>query len=330
MNKQNNAQKESILKWLWFNFNYVIIFFVIFIAYLIVNGKATNWAAITNIMRHSSIIGIVALAMGLIILIGNIDLSVGSTVALVGGFSVLVFNATGSLALTIVFGIAAGGVAGLINGLLIGKIRMPAFIATLATMMMYRSVSQYYLSNTGVAMYKIDANAAQYDAFFALGNGNQFTIPILTIIFIVIACILIYVTTSTKFGKTLYAIGSNEKAAKLSGINTERVRVVVYVIAGALVGLAAVMFAGQNGTITPSSAGKNYELYAIAAVVIGGLEMSGGRGKIMGVIFGMLTFTVIDKIILSLGYNPLINDTIKGAILLIAIMLQLLQSRRKA
>lgn len=335
MEKKNNAKSLNgsliidSLKYLWQNCNFIIIFMVIFVAYLIINGRATNWAAITNIMRHSSIIGIVALAMSLVILIGDIDLSVGSSIAFVGGFSVLVFNSTGSLLLTLLFGIVAGAFVGLINGILIGKIKMPAFIATLATMMMYRSISQYYLSGTGVSMYQISSEARAYDAFFTLGNGNVLTIPILTIIFVLIVGILIYVTNYTKFGKTIYAIGSNERAAKLSGINTERVRVIVFVIAGCLIGLAAVLFAAQNGTITPSSAGKNYELYAIAAVVIGGVSMSGGKGKIFGVIFGMLTFTIIDKIILSIGLNPMINDTIKGAILLIAIVIQMLQSNLK-
>lgn len=330
MNQRNeiDTQKKSIkngMKYLWQNCNFVVIFLVIFIAYLIINGSATNWAAITNIMRHSSIIGIVALAMSLVILIGDIDLSVGSSIAFVGGFAVLVFNHTGSLVLTILFGIVAGAFVGLVNGVLIGKVKMPAFIATLATMMMYRSISQYYLSSTGVSMYQIDSSAAGYDTFFSLGNGNIITIPILTLIFVVIALVLIYISNNTKFGKTIYAIGSNEKAAKLSGINTERVRILVFTIAGCLIGLAAVLFAAQNGTITPASAGKNYELYAIAAVVIGGISMSGGKGKIFGVIFGMLTFTIIDKIILSIGLNPLINDTIKGIILLIAIMIQMAQ-----
>ena len=317
--------KKNSLKYLWQNCNFIVIFMIIFIAYLMINGRATNWAAITNIMRHSSIIGIVALAMSLVILIGDIDLSVGSSIAFVGGFSVLIFNHTGSILLTLLFGIGAGAFVGLINGILIGKVKMPAFIATLATMMMYRSISQYYLSGTGVSMYQIAPDAKGYDAFFVLGNGNVLTIPILTIIFVMIAGALIYMTNHTKFGKTIYAIGSNEKAAKLSGINTERVRIVVFIIAGCLIGLAAVLFAAQNGAITPSSAGKNYELYAIASVVIGGVSMSGGRGKILGVIFGMLTFTIIDKIILSIGLNPMINDTIKGMILLCAIVLQMLQ-----
>lgn len=327
--KRNKKSLSQTLMGLWQEFDFVFIFAFIFIAYLFVNGRATNWAAIMNILRHSSTIGMVALAIGLVILIGDIDLSVGSSIALVGGFSVLVFNATGNMWLTILFGIFVGAVAGLFNGLLIGIVKMPAFIATLATMLMYRSISQYYLSGMGVAMYKIDVKAAQYDLFFKLGNGNVFTIPILWLIFVCTAILLIYVTTSTKFGKTLFAIGSNEKGAKLAGINTRWVRVLVFTLSGMLIGVAAVMFAGNNGTITPAQAGKNYELYAIAAVVIGGISMSGGRGKMIGIIFGMLTFTVIDKIILSLGVNPLINDTIKGAILLIAIVLQMLQRKRR-
>ena len=143
-----------------------------------------------------------------------------------------------------------------------------------------------------------------------------------------------YLSTSTKFGKRVYALGSNERAAQLSGINVSMTRVLVFVIAGVLMGIASFLYVANVGSVDPATSGKNYELYAIAGVVIGGISMSGGRGRILGVVFGSMSFTIIDKIITPLGLNPLINDTIKGAILLLAIAVQMLpaitQKLRKA
>ena len=143
-----------------------------------------------------------------------------------------------------------------------------------------------------------------------------------------------YLSTSTKFGKRVYALGSNERAAQLSGINVSMTRVLVFVIAGVLMGIASFLYVANVGSVDPATSGKNYELYSIAGVVIGGISMSGGRGRILGVVFGSMSFTIIDKIITALGLNPLINDTIKGAILLLAIAVQMLpaitQKLRKA
>ena len=143
-----------------------------------------------------------------------------------------------------------------------------------------------------------------------------------------------YLSTSTKFGKRVYALGSNERAAQLSGINVSMTRVLVFVIAGVLMGIASFLYVANVGSVDPATSGKNYELYAIAGVVIGGISMSGGKGRILGVVFGSMSFTIIDKIITALGLNPLINDTIKGAILLLAIAVQMLpaitQKLRKA
>ena len=135
-------------------------------------------------------------------------------------------------------------------------------------------------------------------------------------------------TKSTKFGKWIYAFGSNEKGSKLAGINVEWSRVVVFVIAGILVGIAAFLKIAKDTSFDPATSGGNFELYAIAAVVIGGISMTGGKGSITGIIFGTMSFTLIDKIITALGMNALLNDTVKGAILLIAVGLQLLKKNQ--
>ena len=149
-------------------------------------------------------------------------------------------------------------------------------------------------------------------------------IPYMVIIFLIVVILMTYVTANTKFGKRIYAIGSNEKAAHLSGINVWQTRIVVYVIGGILIGFATFLYVANVGSVDPATSGKNYELYAIAGVVIGEISMSGGKGRLSGVLFGAMSFTIIDKIITALGLNPLINDTIKGGILLSAIGVQML------
>lgn len=321
---------NNTLKQLWGSYNFVFVFAAIFIAYLAVNINAVNLLALANILRHSSVVGVVALAMGLIILTGDIDLSVGSTVALVGGVSVLVFNATGSIALTFTFGILGGAVCGAVNGVLVSLLKMPSFIATLATMMIFRSVASWLMSaHLVVPMFRLDHELPAFDAYFRIGNGNFLSIPILFIIFLAVTVCIVYLCTSTKFGKSIYAVGSNEKAARLAGVNVAGVRVIVFALAGSLTGLAAVLLSGQMSGIMASTAGRMYELYAIAAVVIGGISMAGGKGKMLGVIFGVVTFTIVDNIIMALRFNPLINDTFSGLILLAAILLQIAQKRGK-
>jgi len=312
----------------WANYNFVFVFAVIFIVYFVINIQAVNWGALSNILRHSSVVGVVALAMGMIILTGDIDLSVGSTVSLVGGGSVLVFNATGSIALTFLFGILAGAACGAVNGFLVSILKMPSFIATLATMLIFRSIASWLMTAYfQLSMFRLDHNLPQYQLYFRIGNGNLFNFPILFMIFLLVTVAMVYLTTSTKFGKSVFAVGSNEKAARLAGINVRMTRMLVFVVAGALTGLAAVMLSGQMSGILASTAGRSYELYAIAAVVIGGISMTGGKGRMLGVIFGVVTFTIVDNIIMALRFNPLINDTFSGLILLAAILLQLAQKR---
>lgn len=305
------------------NYSFVFIALAIFIAYLFINQGATTWSGVMNILRHSAVVGIMSFGMGLVIITGGIDLSVGSMLALVGSFSVVVFNATNNILLTLVFALAAGTVCGLFNGVLIGLAKMPPFIVTLATMMIFRSVAQYYLRTTGSSIFNMDGTLSHYGAFYGFGQMKIATVPIIGIVLLLITVIMVFVTTSTKFGKTVYALGSNQRAATLAGININRTTVAVYVITGLLTGLSAFLWLSMNGSVDPATLGKGNEMYAIAAVVIGGISMAGGKGKLLGVLFGAISYTIIDKIIASVQVDALINDTIKGFILLLAVFIQM-------
>ncbi len=306
------------------NYSFILIFLGILIAYLIINRGATTWSGVMNILRHSAVVGILAFGMGMVIITGGIDLSVGSMLALVGGLTVVVFNNTNSLILTLLFALACGAACGLVNGLFIGVAKMPAFIVTLATMLIYRSISQYYLRTLTLSIYNMDGTLSAYDTIYGFGQAKIATVPVVGIVLLLITAIMVYVSTMTKFGKRVYAIGSNEKAAHLAGINVTFTRVIVYVLTGLLAGVASFLLLAMNGSVDPATVGKSYEMYAIAAVVIGGISMSGGKGKLLGVLFGAMSYTIIDKIIASLGVDALINDTIKGSILLAAVLIQMM------
>lgn len=323
---KDTKNAADALKFIWNRYNYILIFVLIFLIYLIINGDATTVVSLMNIPRHSTVVGIIALGMGLIILTGDIDLSVGSQLSLIGGLTVMMFNQTNQVIVCLLFALLAGLSLGVINGFLVGLIRMPAFIVTLATMLMYRSVSQTVMNNNNWTIYQLDAAHSQWGFFFQIGNGSfpATALPYMVLLLICVVAMMTYITTSTKFGKKVYALGSNEKAALLSGINVRFNRLVVFGIAGLLIGFASFLYVANVGSVDPATSGKNYELYAIAGVVIGGIAMTGGKGSILGVVFGSMSFTIIDKIINALGVNPLINDTIKGGILLLAIALQMI------
>ncbi len=306
------------------SYSFIMIFLAILAAYLIVNGKATTFSGVMNILRHSAVVGILSFGMGMVIITGGIDLSVGSMLAMIGGMGVVVFNGTNSIPLTLLVSLAVGSALGFINGLLIGKVKMPPFIVTLATMLIYRSISQYYLRTLNLSIYSMDASTPAFDPIYRFGQYKVFGfLPMAGVVLLAVTAVMVFISTSTKFGKTVYAIGSNERAARLAGIDVEWTQVAVYTITGFLCGISTFMWLAMNGSVDAATIGKSNEMYAIAAVVIGGISMSGGKGKLLGVLFGAMSYTIIDKIISSLGLDALINDSIKGSILLLAVFIQI-------
>lgn len=327
MNKKKSAS-AGIMSFCG-EYSYILVFIAIFIVYAFTSSGLT-WSGVMNVFRHSAVIGIIGIGMGLVCLTGEIDLSVGAMLALDGGFSVIIFNMTDSILLTFLFAIVFGAFCGLVNGVMVGLVEMPAFIVTLATMLMYRSFAQYFCQHVdkaliggGSSVYKMANSQSSYQTLYNFGNGKVSTIPIVGLILIIMTLVFVYITTSTKYGKKVYAVGSNMKGAQMAGINTAVVKISVFVIAGALVGIGAFLWIAMNASADPATTGNSYEMYAIAAAVLGGISMSGGKGKCLGILFGAMSYTIIDKIIVSLKMDSLINNAIKGIILLIVIMVQI-------
>ena len=322
----------------WRSYSFIFVFAIILLVYvftILANGNAFRWGHIAAILssQNTVIVGLSALGMALVIITGQIDLSVGSALVLSTGVTIMVFNTTDSILLTLLAGIAAGGVCGLFNGLLVGYAKMPPFIVTLGTMLIYRSLTLSFvrsidpaITGSSSSQFSMISENRNYDLLrkgFGTGSLAGVSIPYITFVFVAVMLLVLFISRSTKYGKRVYAVGSNEKAAHLAGVNVQRIKVSVFLVTGILVGLASFVQACKIGNVTPASSGKSYEMYAIAAVVLGGVNMAGGRGNLLGVFFGALSYTTINFIIVSIpSLSTDIQDTFQGLVLILVILVQ--------
>lgn len=315
--KRTNAKKD--LTKIAGNNSAVIAFFLLFILAVILKGNMfLSWNNIINILRNNSIIGIIALGMTLIIITGGIDLSVGSELAFSGLVAISVLNWSQSILLTILAALLAAIVLGFFTGGLVAKFKIPPFITTLGTLTIYRSVSQYFLNGGGVM-----AGGEKMDSYIKISNTNLFGKIPMPIIYWAVCVIVIYlIANHTGIGRHIYAVGSNEKATLLSGVNVNRVKYFTYTVSALLVAIAAIVETSRLGSINSSSSGSGYEMDAIAAAVIGGTSMSGGKGKILFTVFGTLTLGIINNMMNLMGVNAFLVGAVKGAIIIVAVLLQ--------
>ena len=278
---------------------------------------------LTNIARQVSYTGIIAIGVTFVIIGSGIDLSVGSMVALVGVVLVHTINQFADPVQGIIIGLSmavlSGALFGLINGALVTWGRITPFIATLATMSIYRSLALYF-SEAGEM---VSTNAL----FPEIGGGYALGLPIPVWTFLIIAVLAHILLAHTPFGRHLCAVGSSAQVARYSGIRVQRIILVTFVIAGACVGVSSIMLASRLNSISPSDAGVFYELDAIAAVVIGGTALAGGRGSIWGTVLGALILGVINYMLNMLGISPYLQGLVKGGVILVAVLMQYKQDR---
>ena len=284
----------------------------------------TNWL---NILRNNAPVGIIALGMTFVIISGGIDLSVGSTLVAVGAMVMMVVDgsATGLLAgmgitgvpayiIAIAVGLVFGALLGWLNGVLIAHGKLPPFIATLGTMQIFRSVTQHLTQH---------ANPSVPKGFLQIANlkiGSFYIMPILY--WLAIAAVLYVVSKRTTFGRHGFAVGSNIRTARLSGINVNKVKRRIYMLTGMLVAIAAIIQVSRIGSMDYASAGSGYEMDAIAAVIVGGTSMSGGKGSIVGTVLGMLIIGVMNNLLTLFGVPPFLREACKGVIVIVAVLLQ--------
>ena len=262
-----------------------------------------------NILRQVAIVGILATGMTFVILTKGIDLSVGSLL----GISVVLYAGLledYSMAVAIPLGLAAAMLAGLVNGIGVAFARVPPFIMTLGMLSFARGLAFIYTGGTPIPILN--------ENFYSLGNGYIACIPIPSLILLAVVAVSAVILSLTPFGRSVYGIGSNEEAARLSGVPVSFYTVLVYVISGLVSGLAGLVYASQLSIGTPI-AGQGYELDAIAAVVVGGTSLFGGKGTVAGTFIGTLIIGVLANILNLTGVDPYVQQLFKGALIVVAV-----------
>lgn len=291
------------------------VLFVLIIAVLIsisVTDKFLNFRNITDLFRRVSIIGILAIGQTYVILTKGIDLSSGSILAV----SLVVtagFISSYGLIPAMIIGILISIVLGLINGIIIAYGKVPAFIVTLGMLSFARGLAYLYTGGTPIQIH--------HKLFSHIGNGYFLAIPIPVYIYIFLMIIFSFILQKTPFGRSIYAIGSNQKAAKIAGVPVNKYLIIAYIISGILAGIGGLLYASQLGLGTPV-AGNLYELDAIAAVVVGGTALSGGKGNLWGTFLGVLIIGVMTNVFNLTGVDIFIQELVKGLVIIGAVLLR--------
>jgi putative xylitol transport system permease protein len=311
------ASKETVSKsrlaWLT-QYGIIIAFLLLCVALTFLNKYFLTPENISNILLQTSINGILAMGMTLVILTGGIDLSVGSVLAfssIVAATFVTGDNPQSPLVALLV-GILTGAVLGLINGCIVAYLRIPSFVATLGMLSVARGLTYAYTGGMPVPNLS--------ESFLNLGEGFFLGVPMPVLIFLLIFVILWVVLNHTTYGRSVYAVGGNVKSARTAGIATKPVTASVYVIAGLLAGLGGLILTARTSSALPQ-AGVSYELDAIAAVVIGGTSLSGGVGSIAGTLLGALIIGTINNGLDLLGVSSAYQQIVKGCIIVVAVLL---------
>ena len=338
MKKKNSF--GGVVGRIWSQYSFIFVFLIILVGYAFTieaNGNTFKWSHIAAVLgsQNTCIVGTMALGMALVIITGQIDLSIGSSLVLCTGVTIMVFNVTNSVLLMVLAALVSGAICGAINGVLVGCAKMPPFVVTLGTMLIYRSLTLSVvrsidpsISGSSSSQFAMLSDNSNYEFLrMQFGTGKltlgSFSVPYITFVFILMVVLFVLLTTKTKYGKSVYAVGSNEKSTRLAGINTTWVKVSVFIINGLMVGVASIIQACKIGNVTPASSGQSYEMYAIASVVLAGVSMAGGRGKVFGVLFGALSYTTINFIIVSIpSLSVDIQDTFQGMVLIIVVLIQ--------
>ncbi|MEU8310530.1 ABC transporter permease [Actinomadura sp. NPDC048955] len=264
-----------------------------------------------NVGLATSVAALLAVGQSYVIILAEIDLSVGAAL----GFTAVVTAQTlrdHGLVAGVGAGVATGAAIGLVNGLLVTKTRMPSFIATLATMSVLSGLSLQLTKGNPVAV-------TDYD-FQGIGQSRIAGVPVPVVIMLVVFAVFGYLLARTRFGRHVYATGDNTEAARLSGVRTDRVKILAFVISGVLAALAGFILTARLSTAEPT-AGTGLELEAIAAVIIGGTSLAGGRGTLLGTLVGALVLGVIDNGMNLLDVSPFLQNVVKGLVILLAVFL---------
>lgn len=291
-----------------------LIIFSVIISLL--NDRFLTISNILNILRQTSINSIIAAGMTFVILTGGIDLSIGSTLALTGAIGAYLISSGVHPAVAVIVALIAGLIIGMLNGVIISKGKVQPFIVTLATMTILRGATMVFTNGRPIS--------TGYDAygelFNKIGAGYIFGIPNPVIIMVIIFILSYIILRNTTIGRYVFAVGGNEDATKLSGINVDKVKIFVYGINGMLAALAGIIITSRLSSAQPT-AGSGYELDAIAAVVLGGTSLAGGFGSILGTVVGALIIGILNNSLNLMNVTSYYQLLLKGLVILLAVLL---------
>lgn len=282
-------------------------------------------ANLQNMARLIGAYGIFSIGLGIVIITGGIDLSVGSVFALLGVLLSMMLTEWGwpaALAVIATLGIAMA--LGTIHGLLITKLQIQPFIVTLCGLLFYRGLARFIANDETKGF----GNAAGFEWLRNLATGSVLGVPTPFVLFAIISIIMWVVLHRSVYGRYLFAVGRNELAARYSGINSARIVASAYIILGLLAGISAIVFAFYTNSVSPSSHGNFFELYGIAAAVLGGCSLRGGEGSIIGIMIGAALLQVLQNLVNLLGIPSSLNFAVMGAVILMGVIADQILQRR--
>lgn len=312
-------RSQSLLRQIGYWWDRIGIIAVLLLLILVMSIFADNFLTVENslnVARAVSINAILAAGMTMIIITAGIDLSVGSILAVSGVTGVLLFTSGVPALLAVLGGIAAGALCGFINGALVAWLALPAFIVTLGSMT--------YLRGTAYSLLDGQPLVANQLGYRGLGNGAVAGIPTPVVVMVIVYAVFWFLLERTTFGRHVYAVGGNAEAARLAGINVKRTLLWVYTLAGATAGLAGIIFSARVLSAQPT-AGEGYELDAIAAVVLGGTSLAGGRGRVSGTLIGALIIGVLTNGLVLMNVPFFYQLVTKGVVIVLAVTLDSLR-----
>lgn len=293
----------------------------------ILNPLFLSQVNISNLANLVGLYGIFSIGEGLVIITGGIDLSVGSMFALLGVVLIyLLVDLAVPWPLALLIILAAGLVLGMIQAFLVTKARIQPFVVTLCGLLIYRGLARYITADASMGFGYGD----DFDTISNLASGRFMGVPHTLILLIAIALIMGVVLHKSVFGRYLYAVGKNEEAARFSGIRTNAVIAGAYILSGGMAAITTVLLVFYTNSVVPSSFGSFYELYGIAAAVLGGCSLRGGEGSIVGILLGTVLLQVLQNLVNILGIPSSLNFAVMGTVILLGVLAdQTLQARRK-
>ena len=306
------------------------IFLLLIVLCAIVTVLNPRFVSASNLQNTSRLIGafgIFSLGLGLVIISGGIDLSVGSAFALLGVLlSIMLSEWHVAWPAAVLAMLGVGALLGWIHGWLITRLGLQPFIVTLCGLLLYRGLARFIADDETKGF----GDSAGFETLQRLATGSLLNVPTPFVLLTVIGAVMWVILHRSVYGRHLFATGRNETAARYSGVNTQRVVATSYVILGVLTGVAAIVFAFYTNSISPSSHGNFFELYGIAAAVLGGCSLRGGEGSVLGILLGTTLLQVLQNLVNLLGIPSSLNFAVMGGVILIAVVSDQVLQRRAA